>query len=273
MRITILVNDQAAEGLVAEHGLSLWIEMDGRRILFDTGQGRALAGNARALRIDPRAADCVVLSHGHYDHGGGFPAVLGGRPGPAVYAHPASAQPRYSSEESGPLPVGLPVEAAAALARVPEERMHWVVEPLELDPGIGLTGPIPRDTGYEDTGGAFFLDQEGRRADPMEDDMAVWAATPKGLVVCVGCAHAGIVNTLRHALRVSGADRLRAVIGGFHLLAADEERMDKTIRDLQELDPEQVGPCHCTGDRAMERLRSAFGKRFIPVLAGTRLSF
>ena len=273
MRITILVNDRAAEGLREEHGLALWIEADGKKILFDTGQGGALPGNAQFLGIDPRSADCVVLSHGHYDHGGGFPVVLGGRPGPAVYAHPASAQPRYALEGGLAHLVGLPAEAASSLLRVPEERMHWVAKAVALGPGIGLTGSIYRETDYEDTGGAFFLDPAGATPDPLEDDMALWIATPQGLVVCLGCGHAGVINTLSQALRISGASRIRAVVGGFHLLEAGEDRLEKTIQALKAFDPDQVAPCHCTGDVAMARLSAALGGRFVAARAGTVLNF
>jgi 7,8-dihydropterin-6-yl-methyl-4-(beta-D-ribofuranosyl)aminobenzene 5'-phosphate synthase len=273
MRITVIVDNHASGDLLAEHGLALWIEARGRRVLFDTGAGRALAPNARALKIDLRAAASVVLSHGHYDHGGGLPAVLRSRPGPEVYAHPAAAQPRYAVEGGRARFIGLPTESAAAQARVPEEKLHWVAQPVGLGPGIGLTGCVPRETGYEDTGGPFFLDRGGQRPDPLEDDMAMWVATARGLVVCVGCSHAGIVNTLRHALKLSGADRLRAVLGGFHLMGAGEERLERTLRDLKALKPGRVAPCHCTGDEAARRLKDTFGKRYIAAAAGTRLAF
>lgn len=273
VRVTVLVNDVAAAPLIAEHGLALWVEARGRVVLFDTGAGGALAPNARALGIDLGSADAVVLSHGHFDHGGGMPEVLRAGAGPDVYAHPGAARAKYEVKGGRGTSIGLPPEAAARLSAIPQERMHWVSGPVELGPGIGLTGPIPRETAFEGTGGSFFLDPEGRRPDPLEDDQALWIDTPDGIVVCAGCAHAGIVNTLRCALRLSGASRIRAVVGGFHLLEAGEERMERTLQALRAVEPGCVAPCHCTGGKATARLTEALGSRYAPVQAGSRLVF
>jgi 7,8-dihydropterin-6-yl-methyl-4-(beta-D-ribofuranosyl)aminobenzene 5'-phosphate synthase len=138
---------------------------------------------------------------------------------------------------------------------------------------IGVTGPIPRETAFEDTGGPFFLDQGGRRADAMDDDLALWIKTDRGLVVCVGCSHAGVVNTLNYAQRLNAGSRIRAVVGGMHLLSASEERLEQTIAALRGLDPELLVPCHCTGEGAIERLQAAFGDRTLRGLAGLRIQF
>ena len=214
--ITILVDNQAGPGLTTEHGFSLWIETDGRRILFDTGQGPALPMNARTLGVDLQQTDMLVLSHGHYDHTGGIPHVLQVAPNAHVYCHPGVVQPRYSLRNGSPKPAHMPSESMAALDRLPEKNLHWTSEAVRLSENIGLTGPIPRQTTFEDTGGAFFLDPEARHADPIEDDLALWIKTDQGLVVCVGCCHAGIINTLTHVRRLSGVARIRAVIGGLH---------------------------------------------------------
>jgi 7,8-dihydropterin-6-yl-methyl-4-(beta-D-ribofuranosyl)aminobenzene 5'-phosphate synthase len=92
--------------------------------------------------------------------------------------------------------------------------------------------------------------------------------TDRGLVVVAGCCHAGLVNTLRHAVALSGETRLHAVLGGFHLNAASEERLTRTMAELEELQPDRIIPCHCTGDAAMERLRDVFGERVVRGLGG-----
>jgi 7,8-dihydropterin-6-yl-methyl-4-(beta-D-ribofuranosyl)aminobenzene 5'-phosphate synthase len=273
VRITVLVDDRADPPLEAEHGLSLWIEALGHKVLFDSGAGRALGPNARVLGIDPTAADVVVLSHGHFDHGGGLPSALGGWGSAPVFLHPAALEPKYDMADGALVPAGLPGPAARALAALSPDRVRRVTGPLELWPGIGLTGPVPRESEFERSGGSFFLDPEGRCPDPLEDDQALWIAAPAGLVVCAGCAHAGIVNTLRFALRVSGAASVRAVVGGFHLLEAGKERIARTVKALEGLGVEVVAPCHCSGERAAARLRGEFGRGFIPVSAGKQLSF
>jgi len=259
--ITVLVDNQAGPGLTTEHGFSLWIEADGRHILFDTGQGPALPMNARTLGVDLRQTGMVVLSHGHYDHTGGIPHALHVAPNAHVYCHPGVVQPRYSLRNGSPKPAHMPSESMAALDRLPEKNLHWTSETIRLSDNIGLTGPIPRQTTFEDTGGAFFLDPETRHADPIEDDLALWIKTDQGLVVCVGCCHAGIINTLTHIKRLSGVAPIRAVIGGLHLLNADSRRLNHTLAALQTMPIETVIPCHCTGDRALDELEAAMGDK------------
>lgn len=261
VKITVVVDNHGGERLSVEHGLSLWIEHGGKHLLFDTGQGGALKRNAEALGIDLRTTDSLVISHGHYDHSGGAAALLRMAPQAHVYCHRGVLQARYAVEEGGSRSIGIPREASEALERLPPERLHWIDRPTTLQEGVGITGPIPRGTDFEDTGGPFFLDPEGRHPDPIEDDLALWIRDGDGLVVCVGCSHAGIVNTLNRVRELNDGLPIRAVIGGFHLLNADEERLKKTIVALERLGLEHLIPCHCTGELATTVLRGAFGAR------------
>ncbi len=271
-KITIIVDDKAAEGLLCEHGFSAWIEVAGRRLLFDTGQGEALAGNADRLGIDLRTADTLVLSHGHYDHTGGVPLVIARSPTTEIYAHPAATGSRYSLRDSVAKPIAMPAAARTAL-EVHPVGVRWTTRSQQLAIGVGITGPIPRLTDFEDTGGPFFVDANCAQPDPITDDLALWMRTDRGLVVVVGCSHAGLVNTLRHALRLSGEPRLHAVLGGFHLNEASEVRLARTMAELQELGPDLIVPCHCTGDAAVDGLRQSFGERVLPGSAGAVFRF
>jgi len=273
VKITILVDDQPRDGLVAEHGLSLWIETEGKRVLFDTGQGSALENNARVLGVDLGRADVLVLSHGHYDHTGGIAQVLQQDRKADVYCHAGVVQPRYAIRDGRPKSIQMPRESMAAIDELPSQRLQWVQKPMLLSEKIGMTGPIPRETHYEDSGGAFYLDPEGRRLDPIDDDLALWIRTDDGLVVCVGCAHAGLVNTLNYVRRLSNALRIRAVIGGFHLLNTSRERLDRTIAALRLFGPDIVVPCHCTGELSVVVLRNALGERVSPGAAGMTYQF
>ena len=272
-RITILVDNKANEGLVAEHGFSVWIEAAGRRLLFDTGQGPALAANAGKLGVALHAADTLVLSHGHYDHTGGVSLVIDSAPAAHVYCHPAVTTPRYAIRNGAARPIGMPESARSALEWVPPERLHWTTRPIEVAPGIGLTGPIPRLRAYEDVGGPFFVDGEGKHSDPIDDDLALWIRTDTGLVVVAGCSHAGVINTLKYAQRLSGTSRIHVVLGGFHLGEASETRVARTMGALTALGPDLIVPCHCTGELAVEKLRQTFGERVQVGSAGATYTF
>lgn len=271
-KVTILVDNRAGEGLLAEHGLSLWIEAGGMRVLFDTGQS-ALDFNARVLGVDTGSADALVLSHGHYDHTGGIPAVLHEARNLPVYVQPGVTKPRYAIRGETAKAIGMPREASASLDKHPRENLHRIRGTVMLADGIGLTGPIPRVTAFEDTGGPFYLDPEGKLPDPIEDDLALWFRMKDGLVVCAGCSHAGIVNTLEYVRGLADGLPVRAVIGGFHLGEASRERLDRTMDALRMLAPEIIVPCHCTGAEAVEAMKRALGERVTPGAAGMVFRF
>ena len=273
LRITILVDNQAPAELIAEHGFSLWIESGRERILLDTGRGTALEENARALGIKLANADILILSHGHYDHTGGISAVLKHSPRVNVCCHEGSLQFRCSIRGGVVKPNQMPPGSAAALKALPAGQRFWVHSPLLLTPRIGLTGPIPRETGYEDPGGSFYLDSQGSRPDMVEDEIALWIKTADGPVICVGCCHAGLVNTLTCICRLSGESRIRAILGGFHLSNADERRLELTVDALRSFAPTLIVPCHCTGERAIGALRAAFQAQVVKGCAGAVFNF
>lgn len=250
VRLRILVDNIAAPGLLAEHGFSLLVETSGRTILFDTGQGPALPRNAEKMKVDLQKTDLLILSHGHYDHTGGLPTVLHASYHVHVYCHGAAFLPRYSINSGIAKPVKMIPEAMIAIDGLPEERMHWVAKPLKIADNIGITGEIPRTSAFENTGGSFYFDQDGKRTDSIRDDMAIWISTSQGLVICIGCCHAGIINTLNYIRDLTGESKIHTLIGGLHLLNADLERLEKTIAGLRRFDIGQIIPCHCTGDAA-----------------------
>lgn len=270
--VTVLSDNRTAYGLEAEHGFSLWIETAGRKILFDTGQSEAMLRNADQLGIDLGRANCVTLSHGHYDHTGNVSQALARAEQAHLFLHPDALQARYSIHEA-PKPIGMPARSVESVKALPDARRSWVTVPWTLDEGVMLTGPVPRVTAYEDTGGPFFLDAEKKQTDAITDDLSLWVQTLAGLVVCLGCCHAGVINTLRHITALAGDHRIMAVIGGMHLLHASEERLEQTAEALKEYAIPYVFPCHCTGDAAMEFLTKKLGASVQPGYVGLKVSF
>jgi len=275
LHITVLIENSASRrGLKAEHGWACLIEVNGRRVLFDTGQTDLLLDNARALGCALDDLDAIVLSHGHYDHTGGLAYALPLAKKAKVIMHPKAAIPRFSIRPgSAPKPIGITEKALASLTLFPREQIIDGSTPQEFIQGAGTTGQIPKLVDFEGSSGPFFLDLRGEKEDGFEDEQALWISTPTGLIVCAGCCHAGLINTLKQAKSVSGATGIRAVIGGFHLGQASDERIEKTIAALKEIAPELIAPCHCTGERAALKIQAAFGAQFSPAGAGRRFLF
>ncbi len=270
--VTILVENTAkGQGTLGEHGLAYWVDADGYRVLFDTGQsGSVLIHNATRLGIDIAGADAVVLSHGHYDHTGGLPALLDLLPPHVpVHLHPAALEPKYHRRDDQSIPeIGMPSQARSALLARPE-RMRMTRQVTQVGEALRATGQVPRRTDYEDVGGAFYLDALAAQPDPILDDQAVFFDCERGTVVLLGCAHAGVVNTLEHVLAQTGGRHIHACIGGMHLLKADETRMRRTLAAFERFAPDWIAPMHCTGFAQVVALAGAFGDRCVPSPVGT----
>jgi len=273
-RITMLVENAVREGgLLAEHGLAYWIEWDGQKVLFDTGQGNVLANNAYRLGIPLHEADTLVLSHGHYDHTGGLAEALKTNWLATVYAHPAAFAPKYARKSDGSArEIGLPPTAETAIRSL-HNRPVPTDHPTRVADRLMVTGPVPRLTDFEDTGGPFFLDRACTTPDPLADDQSVFFDTAEGTVVLLGCAHSGIINTLRYILQLTGDRPIRAVIGGMHLGDASPERIGKTIAELRRIGVQQLSPGHCTGMPATVALWTAFPTICATCHAGSTFEF
>ncbi|NPV06254.1 MAG: MBL fold metallo-hydrolase [Syntrophaceae bacterium] len=268
--------------ILAEHGFSALVRLgrEGRTrtILFDFGfSEHGAAFNADALDADLREVELLVLSHGHGDHTGGLQRLLSkiGKRGLDLVVHPAAFKPdrylvRHGSKDRFPRLVREDLEALGL-------RVVATREPLPLLGGDALfLGEIPRTTPFEKgMPHAFFL-QDGKEArDPIEEDSSiVMRLRGKGLIVLSGCAHSGIVNTVRHAMAVTGVARVHAVMGGFHLSGpAFEAVVAPTAEAMKAIGPDYVIPCHCTGRKAIQRLEQEMPGQFILNMSGTTLTF
>jgi len=250
MRLVVLCeNSVISPGpLLAEHGFACLVEAHGRRVLFDTGQGRTLLHNADVLGVQLSELDAVILSHGHYDHAGGLPGLLQRHAGLRVVYHPDAFLPRLAMGPKGSRDIGIPFAES--------ELSSWSARPdpctdaVELFPGLWLSGEVPRVNEYEAGDEQLRLgavnDFPGG-VDPVKDDLSLAIQTERGLVVLVGCAHAGPINILRHFQQITGEYRIQALIGGTHLGPVSDRQYECTLAALEELGVEQLGLSHCTG--------------------------
>jgi 7,8-dihydropterin-6-yl-methyl-4-(beta-D-ribofuranosyl)aminobenzene 5'-phosphate synthase len=273
IRVTVLVENTAhGPRLLGEHGLAYWIEWEDCQVLLDTGQGIVLAGNAYKLNVPLHQAEAVILSHGHYDHSGGLAVVSRSR-GPVVYAHPAAWQPKFARQrEGGGRDMGMPQTSQRAVAASGAAVIGTTVPTTVLD-RLTVTGPVPRLTDFEDPGGPFFLDPDCTQPDALVDDQAVFFEVRDGLVVLLGCAHSGVVNTLRYVSQLTDGKPIRAVLGGMHLVEASPRRLARTIESLRTWDIRLLAPGHCTGMNATAALWQAFPGRCTTCHVGARFEF
>ncbi|HBO43225.1 MAG TPA: hypothetical protein DD670_04680 [Planctomycetaceae bacterium] len=162
-----------------------------------------------------------------------------------------------------------------AARAIRDSRHRWIAteRPTVVVEGLTVTGPVPRSNDFEDTGGPFFLDEACSQPDPLDDDQSLFIETSEGIVVLLGCAHSGVVNTLHYIRRLTGNQPIRAVIGGMHLVGASTRRIERTIEELRPLCVERLAPAHCTGTPATTALWNAFPDKCQPCSVGTRFEF
>lgn len=269
---TISENTAGIPFMLGEQGLSMLIDTGTSHILLDTGQSISVIHNIDALGIDTVKIDKIVLSHGHFDHTGGLrPLLLRMRRPVDVIAHPDVWAPKYNRyPDRPPRYIGIPYlqrELESLGARFVLER-----EPVNLGANVVTTGEVPMITDFETIDPHLYVkDGDGYQLDAVLDDRSVIINTKAGLVVVLGCAHRGMINTLLYAQQLTGVKKIHLVIGGSHLIGASEERLWRTIAALQEMEVERLGLCHCTSLPVAAILAREFGAGFFFNSTGNRI--
>ena len=254
MRITVLVeNTSCRADLCAEHGLSLFIETGGLRILFDTGASPAFAENAECLGIDLNTVDMAILSHGHYDHGGGIARFLELNTHAPVWVSPHAFEPHFNA-------AGKDIGLNPALSSHP--RLRTVpAGGCTLAPGITLHPAALLPCTYPTAGDGMSTIIDGTRLpDDFRHEQYLLIEEAGKRVLISGCSHRGILNIATHF-------RPDILIGGFHLAKASAERIDETGTHLLAL-PTRFYTGHCTGEAAAARLQQRLGERLVPISTG-----
>jgi 7,8-dihydropterin-6-yl-methyl-4-(beta-D-ribofuranosyl)aminobenzene 5'-phosphate synthase len=272
------------ESIHAEHGLAYFLEtvLDGKTsaCMFDFGlDPRGVMNNAKLLKIDLGSADAFALSHGHFDHWTGALEILRQNTGPKArgmqfYVGEEAFLHRYSRRMGTDevMDIGQLDKEAIQASGV---EVIEVESPTQIIPGCYCTGRIERVTEYERVPSSLLVERDNKiGSDDFRGEQAIFfSVRGKGLVVLSGCAHAGIVNTIRQAQRVSGIEKVHAILGGFHLINAKPEIIQNTITDIKEIGPDFVAPAHCTGFEAVVAFSRAMPEEFILNTAGTQYTF
>jgi len=269
--------------LHAEHGLACHIEnmVNGHphSFLFDYGiDFHGVNRNMELLNINFEKLEALGLSHHHFDHFGSLVALLKSKMGKIPEGIPLYVGEDTFIETVAKLPNGT-ILSASELKREDIESLGFVKileikDPTPIVPGTYLTGRIEMVTEYE-KGPDFLI----RRGDKLERDALigeqslVFNARGKGLVILSGCAHRGIVNTVKHAQKTTGIEKVHAVIGGFHLTGATPELIQKTIAGIKAINPDYIVPTHCTGFEAITAFAREMPDQFILNIVGTRYIF
>jgi 7,8-dihydropterin-6-yl-methyl-4-(beta-D-ribofuranosyl)aminobenzene 5'-phosphate synthase len=265
----------------AEHGLAYHVEttVDGKphAFLFDFGtQAQGVKRNIDFLNLDFRKVEAMAISHDHWDHEAAFIELMQAKRDEFTQAIPLYVGQGFFAGTYARRPTGQ-IQTLSVLSRDDVEKlgMARIVEvtvPTRIVPGAFLTGVIERFTDYEKVSATFIARKgdEYVQEDFRGEQAVVMNARGKGLVVLTACAHRGVVNTVRHAQKMTGIDKVHAIIGGFHLTGASPELIEKTIADVKALRPDHVVPTHCTGFEAMTAFARAMPEQFILNTAGTR---
>jgi len=301
VRSTDTVKRFTRKPLLAEHGFAALVDLKeaGVRILWDAGvSATALLENARLMEIDLTTVDIIALSHGHRDHYAAMTNVLRqivGRPAAREWtpdapvdemrawgtprqvpliAHPAAFRERWNLARDGRKfgPHIAPRddwEAAGA-------EIVLTDQPYQLGPGCWTTGTVPRRS-FEQAGtprSLAYRDGDLFVHDTLDDDQAIAIhVQDKGLVVLSGCAHSGILNTVRYAREISGVDKVHAILGGFHLAPAKDDEIERTIDEVIALQPAMIVPSHCTGFKAIAQFSNRMPDQFVLGIVGTTYLF
>ena len=267
--------------LICEHGLSLFVEVfkenRSHKIIMDGGWSETgVINNINALDIDISDVEAVVLSHGHMDHFGSFEKMSGMFSGkvPLILHPDALLTTRFLRIPDG-REVRFPILNESSLEKAGYVPIKTRFPYLLASSMIATTGEIKRVTDFEKGMPGAFYEKNGEiKVDTIRDDLSlILNLKDKGLVIISGCAHSGIINTVRHIRKITGIDKVYAVIGGFHLSGpAFEPLIGTTVSEMKKINPEIVIPMHCTGFKATQSFAQNMPDQFIPSSVGVKIS-
>ncbi|MBK5241202.1 MBL fold metallo-hydrolase [Clostridium sp.] len=266
LKITTLIEDNSSADikLYNEHGLSLYMEIDGMKILFDTGKSGDFIKNAETLNIDLNKLDYVMMSHGHYDHSGGFRKLVE----ETSNSYKLIVGEDFFNEKYGTIEGDNYKYLGNSFEKGYIHKNNIAIKYIKQDifyitENIMVFANFKRNNDFELPNKRFQIKQDEKYIlDDFYDEIVLVLKGKRGLFVVVGCSHVGIVNILETIIERTGLP-IYGIIGGTHLVEADEQRLNKTIDFLKEKDIKIIGVSHCTGEKAAEEIKRQFGERFL----------
>lgn len=266
LEITTLIENQCDDNgeLLFEHGLSLYIETDGKKILFDTGQSGDFIKNAKSLVKDLNALDYCILSHGHYDHTGGLERFVHETLNlPKFIVGEEFFNSKYKTIGTKEYKFNGNSFSESFLKSLPTETIKVSEDMISLTEHIFVFHHFKKYNDFELRNPKFFVKSgEEYIPDDFMDEIALGILTKKGLVVIVGCSHVGIVNILKTISERMNMP-IYAVVGGTHLVEADEVRIRETIEMFQKMEIQKVAVSHCTGEEGILKIREGMKEQFV----------
>ena len=277
MKMYILTDNRTNKrGFFAEHGLSIYIEYEKVNILFDTGQSDVYFRNAAQMDMDLNKTDCVVLSHGHYDHGDGFRHFSVGETGvwPRFFAHPDAFARRYAAKDKHEQLRSVGLNWAPADLSGLEKHLMLNTGTVAIASDICLCSHIADQVRDAEPSAGFVIEKNGQlQTDRFLDEQILISKQREGLVIVCGCCHPGLLSSLRCVHRLYPDEHIHAVLGGFHLNQAADEELNALVSSLKALSFDLLIPMHCSGLSAWCRLYEAFPDRCLSLQTGDSIEF
>ncbi|MDW0271238.1 MAG: MBL fold metallo-hydrolase [Nitrososphaeraceae archaeon] len=301
-RPPMISNQTISKSPIAEHGFSALLEISyvyenatkTNKFLFDTGVSKeGIVNNSDVLGINLKDIETIILSHGHFDHISGLISTLGKlKKSVEIIAHPEAflrrwlvypngnkARMDFLDEEEINQAGGI-IRKVDKISFLPRNvNMQSKKKTNQANNRVMITGEIPRVTEFEKGFPLQYKEQDNEInlvPDPLvsDDQALIMNVKNKGLIILTGCGHAGIVNTIKFAKKVTGIKKIYCVIGGFHLSGQDyEDSIPLTIAELTRVDPQYIVPCHCTGWKATNKIIDTMPEKFIQSSVGSTFYF
>ncbi len=262
LKISILVDNYIEiPELKAEHGLSVLVEEGNHKILFDCGQSDQIINNAKKLGLELGDLNQAVLSHGHYDHTGGLSAVLGLNNDIDIYGHPGIFDKKYSMKKQQRY---IGIQEKREFYENKGANFILSIESSRLTKNIYTTGQIPRKTSFEKIDDSFMkMEDDEYIKDDVLDDLSLVIERDEGAILLLGCAHSGIINTLKHVVEMTRKDNFLLIIGGMHLSGRNKHYVEMTLKEINRYKINHLVPTHCSGASNLPLFKKYFSKRVI----------